>query len=170
MKFLVLICAVSVTFAFTTSNGETRDLIHSTNLIKPGCESRCGNLIVPYPFGIGLDSNCSIGIKGFDIHCNKSVDPPKATFTGKDYNSIKLISDSTLRTSNLVARKCSFLDNSRRSTNVSFDFRLWPAYTFSEVNRFTVIGCDGYAWLTSATKNRNVSTGCMVFCSRPGRW
>ncbi|KAJ0699599.1 putative wall-associated receptor kinase, galacturonan-binding domain-containing protein [Helianthus annuus] len=164
MKFLVLIWAVFLFFGLTTSETETYNLIHSTNLTKPGCESRCGDLIVPYPFGIG--TNCSLGER-FNIYCNKSVNPPKGSITEQDHSWIKLISDSTLRTSNLVAKRCSFPDGSWSTTNITSDYSRNFPYTISEVNKFTVIGCGSYAWLTSAAKNRTVSTGCMVFCSKP---
>ncbi|KVF20686.1 EGF-like calcium-binding, partial [Cynara cardunculus var. scolymus] len=106
MKILVLVWVQLLMLSlFTTSDtnntSETYTLINSTNLAKPGCRSKCGDVIVPYPFGIGIKSNCSIG-HGFDVY-------------------------------------------------------YWP-YTFSEVNRFTVIGCDDYAWLTSETNSRYVST------------
>ncbi|KAJ0520873.1 putative protein kinase RLK-Pelle-WAK family [Helianthus annuus] len=167
MKLLVLVWAVFLRLAFTTSsNNETYNLIHSTNLAKPDCESRCGDLIVPYPFGIGMGSNCSIS-KEFDIYCNKSLIPPKASFTKTDMVSIKLISDSTLRTSNLVEKKCDFVDGSSDSARFSFNFTRWP-YTISKVNKFTVLGCDGSAWLTTSATNRSSTyTGCMVFCSKP---
>ncbi|KAL2486604.1 GUB WAK bind domain-containing protein [Abeliophyllum distichum] len=43
---------------------------------KPGCQSRCGNLEIPYPFGIG--SNCSMNLHPyFNISCNTSFNPPK---------------------------------------------------------------------------------------------
>ncbi|KAF7040281.1 hypothetical protein CFC21_050194 [Triticum aestivum] len=34
----------------------------------PGCETRCGNMSVPYPFGIGLDSRCYM--PGFNLTCD----------------------------------------------------------------------------------------------------
>ncbi|KAJ0699608.1 putative wall-associated receptor kinase, galacturonan-binding domain-containing protein [Helianthus annuus] len=165
MKFLVLMWAVFLRLAFTTSNNETYSLTNSTNLAKPGCESRCGDLIVPYPFGIGIGSNCSIS-KEFDIYCNTSLNPPKPSLRKTSYTSIKRISDSTLWLSNAVERKCDFLDGSSNSSRFFFDLTLWT-YTVSKVNKFTVLGCDGSAWLTSATKHRRMYTGCMVFCSKP---
>ncbi|KAI3677542.1 hypothetical protein L6452_36807 [Arctium lappa] len=165
MKTLVLMWVLlPMLISFTAS--ETYTLINATNLAKPGCPSRCGDVIVPYPFGIGINSNCSIG-PGFDVYCNTSLDPPKASFTKASYTSIKLISDSTLRTSNSVASRC-YLPNGTFSSGlrISMDFTNWP-YTLSEVNKFTVIGCNDYAWLTSGSKSRNISTGCMVFCSTP---
>ncbi|KAM0027562.1 hypothetical protein Hdeb2414_s0019g00541701 [Helianthus debilis subsp. tardiflorus] len=136
MKLLVLVWAVFLRLAFTTSsNNETYNLIHSTNLEKPGCD--------------------------------KSLIPPKASFTKTDMVSIKLISDSTLRTSNLVEKKCDFVDGSSDSARFSFNFTRWP-YTISKVNKFTVLGCDGSAWLTTSATNRSSTyTGCMVFCSKP---
>ncbi|KAJ0743179.1 putative protein kinase RLK-Pelle-WAK family [Helianthus annuus] len=166
MKFLVLIWAVFLTFALTTStDDETYNLANSNKLAKPGCESQCGDLIVPYPFGIGMNSKCSIG-KGFDIYCDKSVNPPKASFTSTDDISIINISDSTLRASNLVEKRCDFVDGSSDSSTFYFNFTRWP-YTISKVNKFIVLGCDNSAWLTtSATKHKNMYTGCMVFCSK----
>ncbi|KAL0016203.1 hypothetical protein SO802_003272 [Lithocarpus litseifolius] len=39
------------------------------SMAKPSCESRCGNLEIPYPFGIGPD--CYMD-KSFEIVCNGS--------------------------------------------------------------------------------------------------
>ncbi|GJW72505.1 EGF-like calcium-binding protein [Tanacetum coccineum] len=161
MKILILTISVFLLFSFVKSDpnltSETYSFINAINLAKPGCESRCGDLIVPYPFGIGMNTNCSIG-RGFDIHCNISLNPPKAYITKDDYSFIKQISDSTVRISNIVATNLS--------SRISSNYTDMP-YTFSEVNKFTVIGCYDYAWLTSFTKSRTVSTGCMVFCSTP---
>ena len=65
MKLVVLIWAVFQMLSFTASDTnstttESYTLIKSTNLAKPGCNSRCGDLIVPYPFGIGDNSECYI--------------------------------------------------------------------------------------------------------------
>ncbi|MFS8006233.1 hypothetical protein Hanom_Chr14g01246801 [Helianthus anomalus] len=121
-------------------------------------------MIVPYPFGIG--TNCSMN-DGFSIYCNTSLKLPKAFFYEYDYTSIKYISDSTLRLSNLVAVMCYNKDPTLSSYyTISANYADSPL-TFSDINRFTVVGCDDYAWLTSHTRSRNISTGCMAFCSDP---
>nr|XP_043637461.1 wall-associated receptor kinase-like 8 [Erigeron canadensis] len=153
-----------------TSIPETYNLINATGnlpIAKPGCDTSCGDLIVPYPFGIGLNSTCSIG-DGFDIYCNTSSKPYKAFFKEAGQNVwIKKISDSTIRTSNLVASTCYYPGGKiNNSYNISYDFSHSP-YTFSQLNKFTVVGCNDYAWLTSKTHQGSedqVSTGCMVFC------
>ncbi|KAK6790069.1 hypothetical protein RDI58_013869 [Solanum bulbocastanum] len=49
----------------------------SNNMAKPGCQTKCGNLSVPCPFGIGTDDGFSIH-PIFDIRCNTSSNPPIA--------------------------------------------------------------------------------------------
>ncbi|KAF6162024.1 hypothetical protein GIB67_002613 [Kingdonia uniflora] len=43
--------------------------MYATNEVKLGCPSSCGNITIPYPFGIG--KGCYLD-KGYEIKCNKS--------------------------------------------------------------------------------------------------
>ncbi|GKC98029.1 EGF-like calcium-binding protein [Tanacetum coccineum] len=167
MKFVVLIWVVFQMFPFTTSDTnsttESYTLINSINVAKPGCNSRCGDLIVPYPFGFGNKSECCIN-EEFRIYCDTSVNPPKASIFKHSCTSFKVISDSNVRTTNKVSSMFYYPNGTTsNSFRISIDYTGTP-YTFSEVNKFTVIGCHDFSWLTEVTKSRNVSTCCMVSC------
>ncbi|KAK1621217.1 hypothetical protein QYE76_026734 [Lolium multiflorum] len=60
----------------------------------PGCPDRCGNITVPYPFGIGPDCYRYDGLEsqGFQLECDDTgPSPPRLTFFGhSDYSLAKL--------------------------------------------------------------------------------
>ncbi|KAH7842115.1 hypothetical protein Vadar_001611 [Vaccinium darrowii] len=61
------------TLGISTTNitaAATADAITNTTFFvaKPGCQLKCGSLTVPYLFGIGVGSSCSIDPE-FDITC-----------------------------------------------------------------------------------------------------
>ncbi|KAL0336744.1 UNVERIFIED_CONTAM: Wall-associated receptor kinase [Sesamum calycinum] len=130
------------------------------NITKPGCQSKCGKLTVPYPFGIGLASGCSID-PAFDIYCNTSYNPPKAFSMGK--LEVIGISDSEMRVKNLVAAKCY-----NQQGNLTFaaanSIDLDPYFSFSDVNKVFSIGCGDISMMTG-TRGHNFTTGCMAVCS-----
>ncbi|KAK2972073.1 hypothetical protein RJ640_010236 [Escallonia rubra] len=164
IQLLVLwfcLCGLALTLATAADN--TTTITKATTIAKPGCQTRCGNLTVPYPFGIGPGSNCSIG-EGFDITCNTSFYPPKP-FIGKGNIEIYDISDTQVRVHNVMAKKCynqtgGLVDYNTASTDLNTS-----PYSFSEVNTFTVIGCDDLA-LISGSEQRNFSCGCASVCSK----
>ncbi|KAK2980032.1 hypothetical protein RJ640_020058 [Escallonia rubra] len=162
IQLLVLwfcLCGLALTLATTADN--TTTITKATTIAKPDCQTRCGNLTVPYPFGIGPGSNCSIG-EGFDITCNTSFYPPKP-FIGD--LEIYDISDTQLRVSNVMAKKCYNQTGGVVHENTASTSLLTTPYSFSEVNTFTVIGCDDFA-LISGSDQRNFTSGCVSMCSK----
>ncbi|XP_022856853.1 putative wall-associated receptor kinase-like 16 isoform X2 [Olea europaea var. sylvestris] len=133
----------------------------STATTKPGCQSKCGDLSVPYPFGIGLGTNCSMGL-WFDINCNTTFNPPKA-FIGTGNLEIISISDEKIRIKNWVAARCySQTGNITRKNPAWINFTGTP-YTFADLNKFTVVGCDDLAIIVG-TSGRNFTSGCLSVC------
>ncbi|CAA2966949.1 wall-associated receptor kinase 2-like [Olea europaea subsp. europaea] len=77
-----------------------------SNITKPRCPSKCGNLTVPYPFGIGLGTGCSID-PSFEINCNTSSNPARPYHRNGNVE-VTDISDSHMRIKNwLILQKMS---------------------------------------------------------------
>ena len=47
------------------------------SMAKLGCDDHCGNISIPYPFGIGNGQRCYHNIEWFSINCDNSSHPPK---------------------------------------------------------------------------------------------
>ncbi|CAK9139995.1 unnamed protein product [Ilex paraguariensis] len=125
------------------------------NITKPRCQRQCGNITVPYPFGIG--TGCAID-SWLEINCNTSFNPPKPFIGGVE---VRDISDSQVRITNVVANKCY-----DRLGALTHEYIAWTnllsssPYSFSDANKFTVIGCDDLALITgSESKGRNFTSG-----------
>ncbi|KAL8509215.1 hypothetical protein ACS0TY_016410 [Phlomoides rotata] len=130
---------------------------------KPGCQSKCGNLTVPYPFGIGIGSGCSIG-RFFDVNCNTSFTPPKPFISTGSLEILDISNDDNLvRVKNSVASTCYDRFGNITSENVALINLTHSPYTFSVVNRFTTVGCDDSALIVSLDA-RNFTSGCISFC------
>ncbi|PPR89142.1 hypothetical protein GOBAR_AA31546 [Gossypium barbadense] len=62
---------------------------------KPGCQSHCGNIGIPYPFG--TRKGCNIG-SDFFINCNTSFNPPKAFLSDTEIEVLNIsLDDGHLR-------------------------------------------------------------------------
>ncbi|XP_071722546.1 wall-associated receptor kinase 5-like [Rutidosis leptorrhynchoides] len=137
-------------------------------LAKPGCNTQCGNLTVGYPFGIGVDLKCSIG-RHFDLTCNSThYDPPKL-FIGLGNLEVWNITDDELRINPFVAYKCYDEYGNVTQDETSLRRNLGSlTYSFSQKNKFTVIGCDDFA-IINGTDNEGaaVASGCFGFCNNP---
>ncbi|KAK4432265.1 Wall-associated receptor kinase [Sesamum alatum] len=132
-----------------------------TSIAKPNCQSKCGNLTVPFPFGIGLGAGCSLG-SWFDVNCNTSFNPPRP-YIGTGNLEILDISDNTLKIKNWVASRCyNQFGNITQENRVLIDLATTP-FTFSDINKFSVLGCDEFA-LMAGSEGRNFTSGCVSVC------
>lgn len=127
---------------------------------KPGCHLQCGNITIPYPFGIG--KACSRGA-GYNINCNTAYNPPRP-FTGN--LEVLEISRTQVRTKNWIAYTCFAESGAKNSTQeVSIDLTGTP-FTFSETaNKFTGTGCDTLAYIEGSS-GVNYSSACLSLCDQ----
>ncbi|MCE3215834.1 hypothetical protein HAX54_003683 [Datura stramonium] len=171
LLFSFSVCALiltSVAAQSTTNSPSTNTSTPTTTITKaasitklPGCQKQCGNLTIPYPFGIG--SGCALE-PGFEIDCDTSTSTTRSptAFIGKGIQ-VYHISDAEMRISNTVARSCYSLAGALLLPDEAAGMYLGSSqpYSFSELNRFTVIGCDEIPLMTGL----NFSNGCFSLCA-----
>ena len=126
-------------------------------LAKPGCDYMCGEVKIPYPFG--LTNRCYLNEK-FYITCEDNITAKTGGLTVKSIS----IEDHELRVLNSVARRC-YNRIGEIVGRIKTRFRT-GRYTISNTkNKFTVVGCDTYAYLRGTQKGENYSIGCMSLCN-----
>ncbi|XP_010277641.1 PREDICTED: wall-associated receptor kinase 2-like [Nelumbo nucifera] len=176
-------------FCSATATSSSSSSVKSVQA-KPNCPDKCGNITVPYPFGLGHDPNCYRD--GFKLSCNHTFTPPKLLiasadtiiFEATDQDGVyKEVADRVLEVKEISLLQgqlhvYSFMDYncynhslfvSPNKSSIVMD--LWDTpFTYSDTrNMFTVIGCDSQA---SIKYNNNESIGwfgilqygCSVFC------
>ncbi|KAL6574587.1 hypothetical protein OROMI_011872 [Orobanche minor] len=155
----VLTLTLAATNTTTNSTADTFNIMKPPIITKPNCPSKCGDLTVPYPFGIG--AGCGIG-NWFEFNCSDAFDPPRA-FIG----TIRVyeISDNQMRISNVVSRRCYDRAGALIQKNSASSSTAGTPYSYSELNRFNVIGCDDFALITGVGE-RSFTSGCVSLCSK----
>ncbi|KAI5331648.1 hypothetical protein L3X38_021774 [Prunus dulcis] len=134
---------------------------------RPGCLTQCGNLTVPFPFG--MEAGCYKNDKFF-IYCSHSTNPPTAYLRKSNIPVTNIsLEEGEIQVKQFAARDC--YDDQGVQTNDSTDFRLWVSnYTISSTkNKFMAIGCDTYALYKGyRVDEERFITGCMSLCSSLG--
>jgi hypothetical protein len=137
----------------------------------PTCPSSCGNLSVPYPFGIG--ANCSL--PGFNLTCDRTRHPPRLLLGDGALQIVEIsLANSTVRALNTAG-----------AVNINFSTSVdgsgtWSGglgavsgsgspYVVSEWrNQLVVTGCNVQGTLLGGSGN--IITGCSSFCSIDDKW
>ncbi|XP_051151445.1 wall-associated receptor kinase-like 8 [Andrographis paniculata] len=170
LHFAVILIFTYLTDASDTSivtyfNGSIAD---GDRIAKPGCPNKCGNLKVPYPFGIGVEAGCSIN-PSFDISCNTSFNPPKA-FLGADQFEVLSISNTKIHIRNRLAWNC-YDEKGSPTQEVAFQMNLYETpFSISSDNKLTAVGCDDVSLLSSdnmlAEGSDYFTSSCVAICSK----
>ncbi|KAF7115777.1 hypothetical protein RHSIM_RhsimUnG0047600 [Rhododendron simsii] len=134
----------------------TAQSVAENPLAKPSCRERCGNISIPYPFGIG--SNCSFD-STFAVTCNDSFKPPKPFIDSINLEVLQIsLNESTVKVNNpVITSNCP-----GRADGQYVDLRETPFWFSETYNRFTAMGCDNLALVVSESY---ILTGCMSICS-----
>ncbi|MCL7032582.1 hypothetical protein MKW94_000558, partial [Papaver nudicaule] len=131
----------------------------SRPIAKPGCPDKCGNVSIPYPFGIG--DGCFLD-EWFEIICNKShLGYRKPTTVYGAYN----VSDISIPGGYMTTDVYTFTNcSSNKIKNYDYWSPLLYKFTISTTrNKFIVIGCNTYAYLKQRS-NVYTATKCVTTC------
>ncbi|XP_021746353.1 wall-associated receptor kinase 5-like [Chenopodium quinoa] len=137
----------------------------------PNCPEKCGNITVPYPFGVG--DKCHYGTpfddgRYFNLSCNNSANPPILALGNKVE-----IKEITLKGELLVHYPISYRCYDKSNTTApSAEYRAWirtkrfPLSTTKNI--IGAIGCDTFVMLNGTMDNRReFRSGCMTVCAAP---
>jgi hypothetical protein len=161
---LVLVLFIFFPAAVTPDGASSRPSIS-----LPGCPDKCGDVSIPYPFGIGAHCSAASLSSYFVLTCNDTFHPPHPTVG--DHEAEVEITDISLeygemRVLSLVSHIC-FSSNTTTSTKLTRGYELQPTpfLPSPSLNRFTVIGCNTLG-LISGYKgaSRQYVAGCYSYC------
>jgi hypothetical protein len=127
------------------------------------CNTTCGIVSVPYPFG--TSEGCYFD-PSFLITCGYSTSGTPQPFLGQTNVPVLNISllDGELRVSNLVAHDC-YNESGLHVNRFDTWFRSLAFPISYTRNKFTVVGCDTYAFIEGSGV-KQYTTGCTAFCDR----
>ncbi|KAJ0742214.1 putative protein kinase RLK-Pelle-WAK family [Helianthus annuus] len=131
-------------------------ILSATNVVcqvaqsLPGCPNKCGNITIPYPFGIG--KNCSLS-ESYEVNCT-TLTVAHANFKLLDIT----LDDSHIHALLPIAYQCY---NSTKSINqYQPNIRLSRFLLSSTVNFLTAVGCDARAGLLDV-KDKSYISECI---------
>lgn len=137
----------------------------ATSLAKPGCERSCGNLTIPYPFG--LSASCSLN-SWYLIKCDRSYNPPKPflnSFLQVELQSEVIsvsIENQTITTSVSIVNYCNSSSQGSRIITTGTNLSGSPFYYSKDRNKLMLVGCGNGLLI----QKQNVLSGCTSICSR----
>ncbi|KAL9674030.1 hypothetical protein QQ045_030296 [Rhodiola kirilowii] len=152
LQLLIIIIATSSSFTTTSSS--------QSQVINPSCQSTCGNISIPYPFGLSEGCYWS-GSPDFFIRCDETN--PNSPVAYMRNSSVELVSISVLDGELSVYTKVSHDCYNSTGVRISSYSYEWPiiAFPFSNKhNKFTAIGCDTTARFSAGQFSAGCSSGC----------
>ncbi|GAB2235372.1 hypothetical protein Droror1_Dr00025796 [Drosera rotundifolia] len=157
--------SVPITYSFAAPT----TMISTQITTKPGCPRQCGNLTIPYPFGmnnsVAGSTSCSRDSM-YEVFCSSSYDPPKA-FLSSVRDPSKMveiidISETQLRVRNEATIWC--VDYIYTSIHGRDQF-IYPFPVSPTANKLLVIGCALEGSIQGPDGAVIASTQCSTSCS-----
>ena len=132
----------------------------ASSVANPDCLQKCGNVTVPYPFGID-DLECAKN-KDFLLVCNRSTNPPKL-YVGKNVLVYNISAENSTVTAGMHAAFLCYGETGHTVKKSSRSLQLSSSRTISNSrNKFTSLGCDNFAYMDDG--NGSFGGGCFTSC------
>ncbi|XP_045085279.1 wall-associated receptor kinase 5-like [Aegilops tauschii subsp. strangulata] len=138
------------------------------SMSSPGCPDKCGDVSIPYPFGIGAHCAAISLNSYFNLDCDSTVDPPRPTVG--DPNVAAEIADISLKNGEMhlyspVNHICFTSNTTFTKFTTGYDLKRTPFLPSPPRNRFTVIGCNTLGLITGYKETAGqYVTGCYSNC------
>ncbi|KAG6469585.1 wall-associated receptor kinase 5-like [Zingiber officinale] len=151
------------------------------------CQTRCGDVEISYPFGIGaIGTNCSWDGETEDYICNSIETGSGANcFLGGGFNltcntmegglmkpfyyNVEVLNISLVmgqvRMLNHISSSCYNPNDGTVSESGWYSLNIGDPYRFSDLhNKFTVVGCDTLAYIIVRQGSNRYASGCVSMC------
>ncbi|KAM0953543.1 putative protein kinase RLK-Pelle-WAK family [Dioscorea sansibarensis] len=155
----MLLCLLIHALLFFLSSCSTSSM--ALNGTLPGCQDKCGNVTIPYPFG--LSPGCHL--PGFNITCNDTYNQPKPFISTGNIEIFNIMNDTV--TIDFLIAGGDDCQSGNTFTHAWTQFGSYQnPYTFSHTeNMFTAIGCDTLAIFYDGWNPTSSISGCVSMCS-----
>ncbi|KAL5577774.1 hypothetical protein UlMin_019473 [Ulmus minor] len=155
--FIVVVIIVGC--SFHTSRGAPQP--------RPDCLDHCGNLTIPYPFGVGKGCYLPDDTHRFNITCNTAAGI--AYLGTSNINVTNISPDGELTILQYRAADC--YDKSGSTHYNKPELNLADFTISTDRNKFTAIGCDTHAILDGRNYDDGdgsyeITTGCITVCDK----